>query len=573
MGMLAHWQQDKHRVGESLGLLRRKAAYAAAALYRSGSVVGYDGKTVRLLLSFWLGISLFGVQFFPSTRPVYAESTQPIATVIDTTEDAKAMGYPDGRKIARDANGNLYVAYRKKFKLDRLTAYHIFVARSTDDGRSWTVLNGGQPIEAVGDQNQRVPTIAIDRHGTLHVVWYGKDGKGYAHNENQIKYVYSTDGGASWSTWRNIAYVAGYAAESAWQEHPTLYIDLNDALYVVWEGYDSYYRNAPQVKFIRSTDGGQQWSTWQNVAPTATNHSRPTIVGQSQSALYILAYGRMGSQQQIIYSRSTDGGLHWEAWLPVAPSMMEQRHVSAAVDSHGTLHVVWRQQPAALGADMTKTQIHYTNFDGKVWQTPLRIPSAQAAAQTFPSIGIGTTTQVDPQTQQRMTEDTIWIVWSETAASFDYPNDELASGQIYAIVQDAQGWHSPQPVATGGQDTYASLARSGVNNAIDVVWLDNQVAQKPIQFTQLTTAALATGRQPGLLSIQPTTEPRLVLSVVDGAFLQQLGLINFAFAQGWPREVQTLAMILGIVSGYILLKFLYGRWLSAPLPAPSNPRR
>jgi hypothetical protein len=502
--------------------------------------------------------------------PVHATPDHPISTVIDTTEDPKAMGYPDGRKIVRDAAGNLYVAYRKKFKFDRRTAYHIFVARSTDNGRTWTVLNGGRPIEAVGDQNQRVPAIAIDSRGTIHVVWYGKDGKDYGNNENQIKYASSTDGGASWSLWRNIAYIAGYADEAAWQEHPALYIDDTDILYVVWEGCDSQYREAPQVKFIRSTDGGRQWSTWQNIAPTPTNHSRPTIVGQAGRALYVLAYGRTGSKQQIIYTRSIDGGRHWDDWRPVAPSVMEQRHVSAAVDSQGILHVVWRQPPVALGMDTTKTQIHYTSFDGKSWQTPLRIQTGQTTAQTFPSIGIGATTQVDPATRQRVTLDTIWIVWSETLGNFDYPNDELAHGQIYAIAKDAQGWHASQPVAVGGQNIYASLARRGVNGAIDVVWLDNQATQKPIHFTQLTATSLATERQPGLLSIQPTTEPQMVLSMVDGSFLQLLSLINFAFIHDWTREVQTLAIIIVIVVGYVLLKFSFSQWISATEPSTAE---
>src|SRR4051794_12273289 len=78
---------------------------------------------------------------------------------VNTVEDPKAMGYPDGRKIVRDAGGNLFVAYRKKLG----SAYQVYVSKSTTGGASWTVANGGNPVSAVsGACNQRVPSIAVD---------------------------------------------------------------------------------------------------------------------------------------------------------------------------------------------------------------------------------------------------------------------------------------------------------------------------------------------------------------------------------------------------------------------------
>ena len=86
-------------------------------------------------------------------------------TTFGTSEDVKAMGYPDGRKIVRDSNGNLYGTFRKKYN----SYYQIFVSKSTNGGSTWTVP--ANPIATVsGSFHQRVPSIAIDSHDTLHVV-------------------------------------------------------------------------------------------------------------------------------------------------------------------------------------------------------------------------------------------------------------------------------------------------------------------------------------------------------------------------------------------------------------------
>src|SRR3569832_249672 len=82
---------------------------------------------------------------------VSAVPIQAAATSVDHTEDGLALGYPDSRKIARDSQGNLYIAYRKKYRQVSSTLYHIFVAKSTNAGSTWTVLNSNRPIETVGD--------------------------------------------------------------------------------------------------------------------------------------------------------------------------------------------------------------------------------------------------------------------------------------------------------------------------------------------------------------------------------------------------------------------------------------
>jgi len=472
-----------------------------------------------------------------------APPTNAYSSLVDLTQDLKAMGYPDGRKLVRDQAGQLYVAYRKKYKQQQLTAYHIFVAKSRDNGATWQVLNDGRPIETVGDYNQRVPAIAIDQQQVIHVVWYGKDAKHNGSDENQIKYARSSDGGVSWSTWQNIAPISGYRDQALWQEHPTIYVDPVNTLYIVWEGRDSYYSDNSQVKLVKSTDGGANWSTWINVMPGAGNRSRPALVA-AQGQLYLFAYGRVGTRQQILYTATSDG-MNWRAWNQIAASGQDQRHFSVDTDGQGNLHLAWRQAPDQLFGQ-GEARIHYATFDGQHWSIPIQVAPDATGAQTFPSLG------VDPQ-------DTVWIVWSTTQAPYAFPNDAPEQGAIEYIVKSKAGWSDRFTLTTGGSDLYASLGRRNnlSDGAMGLIWLATDGTGKQIRFVELTAPTQFRTTTPfvrsGFFGIVS-----LMLGIMDSPQLHQLqpGWLPALSAGQLAREATSLLLVILVVTCYVIIKFL-----------------
>lgn len=64
---------------------------------------------------------------------------------IDATEDYRALGYPDGRKLVRDSSGKLYVAYRKK----------------VDDPPRHVDQRSYRRRSALGQRTLPIPTMAI----------------------------------------------------------------------------------------------------------------------------------------------------------------------------------------------------------------------------------------------------------------------------------------------------------------------------------------------------------------------------------------------------------------------------
>lgn len=327
-------------------------------------------------------------------------------TTFGTSEDNKSLGYPDARKIVRDSNGNLYAAFRKKYN----SYYQIFVSKSSNGGTSWTTPT--TPISTVpGAYNQRVPAIAIDSNNTLHVVWYGQDATYSGANERQIKYSKSTDGGNNWSNWRNIAPVTGYSGSALWQEHPVIYIDAANSLYVVWEGEDSA-NDSPQAKFTKSTDGGNFWTPWVNVAPLSTNQSRPTVAVDSSGKIFVIAYGFWSGtgRQNILFATSTNGGSSFSSWNAISPANLDQRHPSAAIDSGNKIHLVWREESGS------RTVVRYSKYTSPNWATAATISATSSYYQFFPSIANASGAQ--------------YVVWTETTAASSYPSENPSTGRI-----------------------------------------------------------------------------------------------------------------------------------------------
>jgi hypothetical protein len=212
-----------------------------------------------------------------------------------------------------------------------------------------------------------------------------------------------------------------------------------------------------------STDGGNSWTSWINVNPSdKINYSRPTIITTHEGGiLYILAYSGSEAVQQIVWTKSTDGGRSWTAWQPVATDNQDQRHVSVAIDTQNRLHAVWRQQPSSADND-TPSQIRYAVYNGQSWSQPEWVGSNPSAYQVFPSITVTGDHQV-------------WVVWSESETALDYPRENPGSGSIYYAVKSGDHWGERMRLRDGGKDIYPSLGRYKAErtNQVDLVWLEN----------------------------------------------------------------------------------------------------
>lgn len=374
---------------------------------------------------------------------------------IDSTDDSRGIGYSGQRKVVSDGKGNTFIAYRKKYQ----GYYEIFVAKVTSQNNKLDISGTNKPISAVGQQTeQRVPSIAVDSKDTLHAVWYGADIQGQNFN-HQIKYSRSFDQGKTWSGWRNIAFVSGFTSDQQfWQEHPSLLVGHDNTLYVVWEGKDELNKQQ-QIKFIKSTNGGANWTYWKNVEETSGNtQSRPSMVEDKQGNLYLFMYsslGQGGNVQGVQYAVSKDKGDTWSQWQTLSDPKFDARHISTAADGAGNIYVAWRQ-PVKDGGP---TQIIYRSFISGQWSG-----AAQAAAssnyQFFPSIGTDNSGNA-------------FVSWVETPDPSGFPQENPAGGDGFISFLKNGAFQKPQTVGGNGNVYYLNVpGRVGNINSASVVYLE-----------------------------------------------------------------------------------------------------
>ncbi|MGB9589577.1 MAG: exo-alpha-sialidase [candidate division WOR-3 bacterium] len=176
-----------------------------------------------------------------------------------------------------------------------------YAVRSTDGGNTWN----GQKISTSGTSSR--PFICVDKAGNVYVVWLEWYSKHWYLS-------YSTNGGTTWSTPRDIGYVT-MNPDHRPSQIPWLMGGSAGTIYMTWpdERYSSTYQY--DVLFSRSTDYGTNWTT-----PVAVN----TLTGRGHKAflpsIALTPYGDLvmvwaqykGSQWSVEYAYSLDGGATWQ---------------------------------------------------------------------------------------------------------------------------------------------------------------------------------------------------------------------------------------------------------------------
>lgn len=350
-----------------------------------------------------------GVLIFKKIQQIEKEKFFFKELIVDTVTDLRALGYSGQRKIVQDGDGNIFVGYRKDYQKNS----EIFVSKISRDNTGFHISGTEEPIAIVAKNNdQRVPSLAIDTKNTLHAVWYGSDTENEKNNR-QIKYSRKPQGAENWESWRNIAHVSGYDDEELWQEHPMILAGKGNTLYVVWEGKDEE-NERQQIKFSKSENGGIVWTVWKNISPAKNNtQSRPTLVEDKNGKLFLFAYSAQGNEndlQQIQFTSSSDKGESWTSWQSISNSSFDSRHASATIDSAGKIHVAWRAQATANGP----TQIIYRNLSGNKW-SERKIISPSENYQFFPNIGISQS-------------GIVYISWMENSERSGFPQENPTAG-------------------------------------------------------------------------------------------------------------------------------------------------
>jgi hypothetical protein len=276
--------------------------------------------------------------------------------------------------LAVDKNGVIHVACVFNYN-------KVVYSKSSDKGVTWTNWIEIGTLTANGCD---YPRIAVDSNANIHIVVANIVG-----SYRVIKYTKSTNGGVSWSEWATIGSVGTYN-----QKNPAIAIDSSDNIHVVWHGNDETYQTEYtdcQIKYIKSTDGGSNWSAITNIQPSASyDYEVPDLICDADDILHIActAYNNSSWVCQVAYTRSLNGGGNWSSWVSActdADYFLADPKI--AVDSNQKVHIVFQID----AVDWEGYWIKYvSSSDGSTWESVETLASNESTyvEYNYPCIAV-----------------------------------------------------------------------------------------------------------------------------------------------------------------------------------------
>jgi hypothetical protein len=265
----------------------------------------------------------------------YVPTTDPsqIGTQIPGVQRLVGGQYDAGGdpSVAFDSQGNVYYA---GLGFDRTSPPStVAVNKGTFDSGgnlSWglpTFINQSTSPSTLNDK----PWIAVDSHSgspfqdRIYVTWTRFIFN--AHNgryvQSPIWFVYSTDGGTTFSAPENISANAHYSQGS----HPV--VGPDGTLYVFWDG-STRLASTNSTYVVKSTDGGATFSSPLQVSTLTETagvqntvfrvNSYPAAAVDLNGVVYVTWATEMAGSSVAVYSKSTDAGATWSTPTPVFAS-------------------------------------------------------------------------------------------------------------------------------------------------------------------------------------------------------------------------------------------------------------
>lgn len=271
------------------------------------------------------------------------------AVVADGAAPVSARRHLDPQ-IDTDGSGTWAVIWSAQAQAN--SDWDVQLVVSADGGQRWS-----PPTLVTDDEsaNDLAPRIALHRDDTWVAVWQSSGSRGSSSGtDSDILAAWSEDGGMTWGP--PAAIDARAATDAVADIEPSIAIDRDGTCFVSWINWDGA---SSRLTFSRSDDGGRTWSAAAPVDGDASvTDSDEDVELHLSSDGVLLAVWRavnwrgdsLGTDRDILYARSSDGGATWSERRPLNQNALGDedwdRNATVAGSSDGTWVVLWNSPTA-----------------------------------------------------------------------------------------------------------------------------------------------------------------------------------------------------------------------------------
>jgi hypothetical protein len=332
-----------------------------------------------------------------SGSPASAQVFDPPAALgINAASDSGGDYRP---QVVTDGTGSWMVVWESDDSLGGTigTDTDILVSRSSDGGVTWTAPAALNTNAASDSGDDRAAQVVTDGAGSWVVVWHSYDSLGATiGTDGDILVARSSDGGATWAAPTALNSNAASDAGDDW--FPQVATDGAASWVAVWQSRDSLGGTISadwDILVAHSSDGGATWT-----APTALNSNAASDSGDDEypqvatdgAGSWVAFWqssdslgGTIGTDRDILVSRSSDGGATWTAPAALntnaASDSGDDRAPQVVTDGGGSWVAVWHSYDwlgGTIGTDADILVSHSSDV-GATWTAPAALGSNAAS--------------------------------------------------------------------------------------------------------------------------------------------------------------------------------------------------
>jgi len=312
----------------------------------------------------------------------------PAALNTDAATDSGDDSFP---QVTTDGAGNWVAVWGSRGSLGGTigTDDDILVARSTNNGATWTAPAALNTNAATDSGDDWMPQVTTDGKGKWVAVWYSNDSLGGTIGTDcDILLARSTDNGATWTA--PAALNTNAATDSGGDYTPQVTTDGEGNWVAVWDSNENLggtIGTDDDILVARSTNNGATWT-----APAALNTNAatdsgldwmPQVTTDGKGGKWVAVWqsdenlgGTIGTDWDILVARSTDNGATWTAPATLntnaATDSGHDQVPQVTTDGGGKWVAVWESNDSlggTIGTDDDILVARSTN-NGATWTAP-----------------------------------------------------------------------------------------------------------------------------------------------------------------------------------------------------------